>query len=108
MHFADGSGQTLSGSAGHCDFSVRMNLKAIKAFVFGGDRLAQFCLAPGEGILVDALLNGPAGGVLDLGGSGKTRKSMSRADGLVSNGQSGHFPDDQLGESGGSVTDSIG
>ena len=54
--------------------------------------------APGDGVLIDVVGNGLAGGFLDFGGRRKIRKSLREIHCVVFQGETGHLADDGLRE----------
>ena len=67
----------------------------------GGDRVAQRLRAPGDRVLVDVVVDGLRGRVLQLGRAREVREALGQADRTVLHGQPVHLADDRLGEAGG-------
>src|SRR5262245_46767014 len=63
-----------------------------------GRGLAEDGRAPGDGVLVDAVLDRPAGGVLDLRRGVEVRHALAQVERAVLGGQPGHFADHRFGE----------
>ena len=54
-------------AAGDGDFAFGIDAHSLRALEFPGDGVAQFLRAPGDGVLVDIVGNGLAGGFLHFG-----------------------------------------
>src|SRR5262249_16943794 len=88
----------LGGAAADGDVLVGVVVQAVERPRLGGDGLAQGGGAPGDGVLVVAVLDGPAGGVLDGLRRVEVGHALAEVDGVVLLGQPGHLGDDRLGE----------
>ena len=73
----------FGGAAANGDFALGIDANALGAFEFLDDGVAQALGAPGDGVLVDVVGDGLAGGFLKFRGGGKIRKTLRKIDGIV-------------------------
>ena len=77
---------------------VRFHLPAQALGVHLRQFLAQGRIAPGDGVLVEATLDGLDRGLDDLGRRAEVGKALAEVDGIVLDGQSGHLADDRFSD----------
>ena len=93
-----GDEHRLGAAAGDGDLGLGVDVQAEVPGGVLGDGLAEVAGAPGDGVLVDVGLDGPAGGGLDLGRGREVGHPLGQVDGAVPGGLDRHPADHALGE----------
>src|SRR5882762_6920583 len=88
----------FGGAAADGDFAFGVIGDVLGAGKFFHDGVAQRLGAPGDGVLVDVVGDGLAGGLFYYFGGGEFGKILGEIDCVVLHGQAGHFTDDRFGE----------
>ena len=83
-------------AAGDGDFAFGIDAHALRALEFPGDGVAQFFRAPGDGVLIDVVGDGLAGGFLHFRGRGKIRESLRHVDRVVFHAPGESFPESRI------------
>ena len=96
-----GGDHAFSGAAADGDFAFGIEFEAMPTAVFFGDGLAEVLDAPGDGVLVLVVVDGAAGGLFEVSGSGKVREALREVDGAVDVGEPRHFANNGFGEADG-------
>ena len=71
-----GGHHRFGGTAADGDFTLGIDANSLSAFEFFHDGVAQRFRAPGDGVLIDVVGDGLAGGFLDFCRRGKIRKTL--------------------------------
>ena len=97
-HGVHGAHHGLGAAAGDDDVLVGVDVDAHEAALLGGERLAEVLRAPGEGVLVRALVGDLRQAVEELLGRVKVGETLGKVDGAVLERHAGHAADDRVGE----------
>ncbi len=110
-HFVAGIGDrhqrchhALGRSAADRDFALGIEIEAVAAAIFCGDRVAEHLRAPGDGVLIDVAGNGFSSGVLQDFGRGKIGETLREIHGVVLYREPAHFANHAFGEAQRSLT----
>jgi hypothetical protein len=88
----------FGGAATDGDFALGIDGEALGAVEFLDDGVAERLGAPGDGVLIDVVGDGLAGGFFDFEGRGEVGETLGEIDGVVLEGEAGHFADYGFGE----------
>ncbi len=88
----------FGGTAADGDFALGIVGNVLGAGEFFDDGVAERLGAPSDGVLIDVVGDGLAGGFLHFLGGGKIGKTLRKIHGVVLHGQARHFADDGFGE----------
>ena len=93
----------LGGAAGDHDLAVRVDGHAHEAALLAGQGLAEVLRAPGDGILMGAVMGHPGQGVQKWRGRVEVREPLGQVHRAVLEGDAGHPADDGIGKAGGAL-----
>ena len=97
-HGVHGAHHGLGAAAGDDDVLVGVDVDAHEAALLGGERLTEVLRAPGEGVLVRALVGDLRQAVEELLGRVEVGETLGEVDGAVLERHAGHAADDRVGE----------
>ena len=88
----------FGGAAADGDFALGVVGDVLGAGEFFDDGVAQRLGAPGDGVLIDVVGDGLAGGFFYFFGGGEIGETLGEIYGVVLQGEAGHFADYGFGE----------